>query len=595
MDLIIHYCDVCTRRISQAELESGNDTATEDRRVCVACKKAGASVAKPVALAESAGVASTSSAVMPGRRGQHATARGHAHGHPADSDKNPALIWGGAAAILLLGLFVFSGKSIHTTPKGPVASNKTPVTTPVMPDPISVTPTNNLNTIITPVLPALPTPEQASDKEAVAGKALDAIFNGIPADDKDTRIAKLKEFTEKYGDTLYGARARTLQSRLQTETSAEPRGVVPSPTTELVPPTVQGPKDSKPSMNSDDADSDVQPEVKARSSKPEAPPPEPTKTVELVIAKPENAIVEKPIALTVNGGTGGGMYTAGNIVKIRAGPAPAGKMFDKWAVDSGAPVLADVKSVSTTLTVPGIAASVTAKYKALPIRGPGGVISISFTDIKVAGATLQPAEFAGVLPRCNWNNYPYNSSQYGLNPKDDAGRILPKTFVNYRVNAQYSGSFTYTPANPNDRLMKYYCGNDELQDNTRTLIRVNGLPESFVAAGYSIYVYSDWNNAPGDTHTIDVGASNLSATNTTDTIVVSSSINFKDTKDWKARSGTFTQGTGGDANGNYVVFANQTASEFTLRPNAGGGGGRIAINGIQIVVNDATSQEGKAP
>jgi hypothetical protein len=48
-------------------------------------------------------------------------------------------------------------------------------------------------------------------------------------------------------------------------------------------------------------------------------------------------------------------------------------------------------------------------------------------------------------------------------------------------------------------------------------------------------------------------------------------------------TGIFTEGANGSV-GNYVVFRNQTASEFAIFPYAAGAT-RTAINGIQIVAN----------
>jgi hypothetical protein len=68
--------------------------------------------------------------------------------------------------------------------------------------------------------------------------------------------------------------------------------------------------------------------------------------------------------LTVQNGTGGGAYTAWQVVTVTANPAPAGQVFDKWTNTAGA--IANVYSASTTFTMPGSNATVTATYKAAP-------------------------------------------------------------------------------------------------------------------------------------------------------------------------------------------------------------------------------------
>jgi len=64
--------------------------------------------------------------------------------------------------------------------------------------------------------------------------------------------------------------------------------------------------------------------------------------------------------LTVNNGTGGGSYSAGQVVPINANSPPPGKVFLNW---TGAAV-ANPNSPTTTITMPAAAATVTANYQA---------------------------------------------------------------------------------------------------------------------------------------------------------------------------------------------------------------------------------------
>ena len=64
--------------------------------------------------------------------------------------------------------------------------------------------------------------------------------------------------------------------------------------------------------------------------------------------------------LTVNNGSESGSYTAGTVVTITANTPPAGQVFQNW---TGAAV-ANANAATTTLTMPGAAASVTANYQA---------------------------------------------------------------------------------------------------------------------------------------------------------------------------------------------------------------------------------------
>jgi hypothetical protein len=69
-------------------------------------------------------------------------------------------------------------------------------------------------------------------------------------------------------------------------------------------------------------------------------------------------------------------------------------------------------------------------------------------------------------------------------------------------------------------------------------------------------------------------------------MTVLSTATIVDSTDWLGTgnpTGIFTEGADG-AVGNYLVFRNQTASEFAIFPYAAGPA-RTAINGIQIVAN----------
>jgi len=171
------------------------------------------------------------------------------------------------------------------------------------------------------------------------------------------------------------------------------------------------------------------------------------------------------------------------------------------------------------------------------------VISINFTELSDASAVLGSADVAGVIPRANWNNIQYNGNTYGVNPKDDTGTTLESTYVNCRLNSAYPGNHGYTCTVGDDRLMKYFCGTDEtFPSTTGPLIRVSGLPASFLANGYSIYVYSDFNNN-SDPHKIDLGTSLLDTNNQSAGISTISTATIVDSDNWPGSGGgTFTEG-----------------------------------------------------
>ncbi|HUU94677.1 MAG TPA: hypothetical protein VM487_02980, partial [Phycisphaerae bacterium] len=179
------------------------------------------------------------------------------------------------------------------------------------------------------------------------------------------------------------------------------------------------------------------------------------------------------------------------------------------------------------------------------VANPPGerVISINFTALNDASAVLGSADVAGVIPRANWNNIQYNGNTYGFNPKDDTGKTIESTYVNCRLNSAYPGNHSYTSTVGNDRLMRYFCGNDEtFPSTTGPLIRVSGLPASFLETGYSIYVYSDFNNN-SDPHKIDLGTSLLDTNNQSADISIISTATIVDSGNWPGSGGgTFTEG-----------------------------------------------------
>jgi hypothetical protein len=71
-------------------------------------------------------------------------------------------------------------------------------------------------------------------------------------------------------------------------------------------------------------------------------------------------------ALNVQSGSGDGSFSAGTVITIQAATAPSGKMFDKWTGDIG--LLASVTSATTTLTMPARKVTVTATYRAIPLK-----------------------------------------------------------------------------------------------------------------------------------------------------------------------------------------------------------------------------------
>lgn len=146
-------------------------------------------------------------------------------------------------------------------------------------------------------------------------------------------------------------------------------------------------------------------------------------------------------ALTVTNGTGGGSYEAGTTVTLTANAPAAGKVFDKWVLTSGGGTLANANSATTTYTMPGNAATVTATYKDAPIgshtitasAGTGGSISPSGS---VAVSTGESKTFTISAN----SNYSISSVLVdGVNQ----GAISSYTFNNVTGDHTISATFSY--------------------------------------------------------------------------------------------------------------------------------------------------------
>jgi len=120
-----------------------------------------------------------------------------------------------------------------------------------------------------------------------------------------------------------------------------------------------------------------------------------------------------PHALTVNSGTGSGTFPAGSTVQIAADVAPTGQVFNKWVLNSGTPVIADIYNPSTSLTSPTNASSVSATYinyldACDETTGWIATASLNNTDVKQGSGCLQyvgssSTEFSKVFAPFNSN------------------------------------------------------------------------------------------------------------------------------------------------------------------------------------------------
>lgn len=190
-------------------------------------------------------------------------------------------------------------------------------------------------------------------------------------------------------------------------------------------------------------------------------------------------------------------------------------------------------------------------------------ISLNFNN---GGATLLgEADFAGIVPSPNWNNF-RNNGGLGLNNpaptalNDSTGANSGAT-VTWQVGAS---GFNSNNGAGNQRMMEGWFGLNAADAGD---ITVAGLPNAYTSGGYDAYIYYDSPDvAPGaPTMSFIVGGTTISGTE--------ADANFP---------GSFTESIGGGA-GNYVVFRGLTDSTFTLTADADAG--RASINGIQLTTD----------
>ena len=207
---------------------------------------------------------------------------------------------------------------------------------------------------------------------------------------------------------------------------------------------------------------------------------------------------------------------------------------------------------------------------AAPVSGGAG-ISISFVG---NGTAMGAAELAGVVVESNWNNASGSVRSSPLALLDSTGAATTAT-VTWSSDNVWGSSIQDQPGNV--RMMKGYLDNGNVDTTT---VNVAGLPGN--SGGYTVYVYAQ--GASGTA--TNTGIYQLSGTGiATSSVALTYNSNF---------SGTFTQATASNANGNYVVFTipNVTGFQLSAIPSTASNGiERAPVNGIQIVPVGSTTPD----
>ncbi|MCL2757606.1 MAG: InlB B-repeat-containing protein, partial [Coriobacteriia bacterium] len=160
------------------------------------------------------------------------------------------------------------------------------------------------------------------------------------------------------------------------------------------------------------------------------------------------AVAVPTYEVTVNSGTGGGSYAAGEKVDITADAAPAGKTFDRWTTTSGV-IFAAATNETTSFVMPSSAVTVTATYKDLPpsifdvtITGNGNGIAIASPSSATAGTII-------VLTATPDNGYTFKEWQVVSGGVTISNNSFTMPAMNVSIKVVFEKSSTTDPDDPN--------------------------------------------------------------------------------------------------------------------------------------------------
>jgi len=223
---------------------------------------------------------------------------------------------------------------------------------------------------------------------------------------------------------------------------------------------------------------------------------------------------------------------------------------------------------SVTLTITGTSGALTdTSTVPLSVTGSSGglkkVISIDFVG---SGTAMGSTEQAGVVVKSNWNSASGAVRSTALGLVDETGAA---TTASVTWNADNVWTSPIQDQAGNMRMMKGYLDNGQMGTST---VSVSGLPAN--SGGYSVYVYAQGaSNSTTNTGIYQISGAGI----TRSSVALTYNANF---------SGTFTQATASNGNGNYIIFTIPNATGFQLAAipsTASNGFQRAPLNGIQIV------------
>ena len=182
---------------------------------------------------------------------------------------------------------------------------------------------------------------------------------------------------------------------------------------------------------------------------------------------------------------------------------------------------------------------------------------------------MDPTEVAGAKPAAHWNGAAdIMGTLAGLVQADGASTTAAVTWNSPKTGSAYGmwlGPFVDAPGDV--RMMNGYL--DPGTVASPAVVTVSGLPSSFTARGYDVYVYV-------------LGGITSAVTRTYQYTIGNTSITVSQTGPVPSTLPPYSPVPAGGGSGNYVVFKNLRNASFTLTATpAGGATLRAPVNGIQ--------------
>jgi len=263
--------------------------------------------------------------------------------------------------------------------------------------------------------------------------------------------------------------------------------------------------------------------------------------------------VASTFQVTVNNGSGDGVYAAGTQVDITADAAPSGQVFHQWTGDTAG--VADINAATTQFTVPASNATLTASYTSASNQAPQGVNDV------LSGAVLGQA-FRVSVAALLANDVDHEGDALSIKGLDDAlnGTLSIEGHDEpfYQVDIQSSDYILFTPTASGQGGFTYYVEDDFGFDleNMAALVHIS-ISDASTNQAPTVSIQTPEDNAVftvNDAVTLSASASDPEDGDITNSIRWQSSING-------ALAGGANLVTSALSAGTHILTANATDSE----------------------------------